>query len=372
MNINLKDYKNDDNAFEDEGEDEDYVPDNKEDTQITFTITDKAIEEIVRLYNEGRISINSDYQRAFIWDDTKQSRFIDSIFIGMPIPPLWLAKRDDREMEVIDGLQRITTIKRFLDNELKLKKMTFLELNDKSFKDIEKNYQLDFLDATLKMAIIDSKAYKNRDFIYELFKRINQNTVPLTKQELRNATYLSEFNNRIKKFAKNNEMLKKVIPDSKYGIRMKNIEMFYRFLSVFQKYNSTTGEVVNLASTDERVTKFMNEAIEFDNNEIEKYMNTLENAINKVYIVFGDDSFRKWEDKKFKKTLNVPLMEMQLIVLNKYDRDFLQKNKEKIIFFYKELFNDEKFIYSLRAATDSQENTNKRLKMFQKKIKTLL
>ncbi|WP_205351586.1 DUF262 domain-containing protein [Vibrio cholerae] len=74
---------------------------------------DMSLGEIVNLYKENELKINPDFQRLFRWDVTRKTRFIESILLGIPIPPIFVFQDKDGNWELIDGLQRLSTILEF-------------------------------------------------------------------------------------------------------------------------------------------------------------------------------------------------------------------------------------------------------------------
>jgi len=84
--------------------------------KVDYDTFDFSIKELVNMVGEGIINIAPEYQRKFRWDDERQSKFIESIFLGIPIPSLFMATNKDSRWEVIDGVQRISTLVRFMDN----------------------------------------------------------------------------------------------------------------------------------------------------------------------------------------------------------------------------------------------------------------
>ena len=81
----------------------------------------RTVHEVLRRISRGRFIMNPDFQRDFVWDDSKQSKLIESIIMRIPLPVLYLAEDEEGRMIVVDGLQRLSTFKRFVNNELKLK-----------------------------------------------------------------------------------------------------------------------------------------------------------------------------------------------------------------------------------------------------------
>ena len=92
----------------------------------------RTAEDVVRRIEKGRFVLDPDFQRDFIWNDTKQSRLIESILMRIPLPVFYLAEDTEGRLIVVDGRQRLTTLKRFLSGDLKLSLEDRQELHGKS------------------------------------------------------------------------------------------------------------------------------------------------------------------------------------------------------------------------------------------------
>ncbi len=165
---------------------------------------DVSFGELSRLYVDGEINIAPEYQRFFRWSQEQRSKFIESIYLNIPIPTIFLAENKDQKWEVIDGVQRLSTVFAFLgvlkekkENNLKLKNLAVIKmLNDKTLKDIPEDMQRTFKRSTIRIEIIKTS---NADYMkYELFKRLNTTGEPLSLQEIRNCI-LSQTNNDLNK-----------------------------------------------------------------------------------------------------------------------------------------------------------------------------
>lgn len=80
---------------------------------VSFDSYDLAVRQAVAMIEEKQIDIAPDYQRKFVWDDVRQSQFIESVFLGIPIPPVFMATNADSTWEVVDGVQRLSTLLHF-------------------------------------------------------------------------------------------------------------------------------------------------------------------------------------------------------------------------------------------------------------------
>ena len=149
---------------------------------VDYDTKEYPVEVLVQKYKEGLDDdINElyipDYQRDLIWDDVRQSKFIESIFLGLPIPYIFVAdlrpeEEDLGRLEIVDGTQRIRTLDKFLHDELKLCELKKLEnLNDFRFSDLPLARQRRFNRSTIRMIVLTEKA--DEETRRDLFDRVN-------------------------------------------------------------------------------------------------------------------------------------------------------------------------------------------------------
>ncbi len=171
---------------------------------VSFDNYDITVRQLFDMISENQIELQPEYQRHFIWDDVRQSQLIESIFLGIPVPNLFMATNLDSTWEVIDGLQRLTTVVNFLGDEQLIKKTNSkgkkLKLNELEkvdsmngffFEELPKSVQLTFLTRPLRVTVLNDKS--DLSVRYDLFERLNTGGVVLHPQEIRNCVYLGEF-----------------------------------------------------------------------------------------------------------------------------------------------------------------------------------
>ncbi len=90
--------------------------------KVDFNTYDLSIKELIGMVNDKLINIAPEYQRQFRWDKERQSSLIESIFLGIPIPSLFMATNADGTWELIDGVQRVSTILCFAGTEMRERK----------------------------------------------------------------------------------------------------------------------------------------------------------------------------------------------------------------------------------------------------------
>ena len=161
---------------------------------------DMSFGEIINMYRDKEIIISPEYQRAFRWDEQRQSDFIESILLGIPFPSIFVATNPDGKWELIDGLQRVATVLSFFNelkdedgnpypkNGLKLVEGSMLKgLKDITIDTLPLEYKLQIKRTPCRVEIILKESeFKMR---YELFKRLNTGGEGLSRQEIRNCIF---------------------------------------------------------------------------------------------------------------------------------------------------------------------------------------
>ncbi|WP_406819237.1 DUF262 domain-containing protein [Pseudomonas sp. KnCO4] len=167
-----------------------------------------SVGEIINLYRDGELVIDPVFQRLFRWDDERKTRFIESVILGIPIPPIFVYQDQNGVWELIDGLQRLSTILQFTGDlkgakadelgPLVLNGTRFLpSLNGMRWKEsaegaedgFSQSQQIEIKRARLRVEILKSDSDESAKF--ELFQRLNTGGVSLTEQEVRNSMAIS-------------------------------------------------------------------------------------------------------------------------------------------------------------------------------------
>jgi len=169
--------------------------------RATVRSLDLSFNELADMYKTGEIRIAPAYQRLFRWSVAKQSQFIESIILEMPIPPIYAVEKSESEWELIDGLQRFSTYLHFTGQlqlpgpDPEVNKNDFLELiacdivpalNGMKFADLTTGLKHRVRRATLRVEVVRREG--NPRFAYHMFKRLNTGGEPLSNQETRNCS----------------------------------------------------------------------------------------------------------------------------------------------------------------------------------------
>ncbi|MDT8903952.1 DUF262 domain-containing protein [Anaeroselena agilis] len=216
---------------------------------------DMSFGEIINMYKDDEIIISPEYQRAFRWDLQRQTDFIESILLGIPFPSIFVATNADGTWELIDGLQRISTVLSFF-GELKNPEKNHLTLRSGSIVPELEDITIDTLPLDLKLAIKRTPCrveiiQKDSHFEmrYELFKRLNTGGEGLTRQEIRNCIFRGFENYRyfsdIITACSSNEDFREIVNiSSEIQEKMMYEELFLRFFSLHAFRVSYTEKVI--------------------------------------------------------------------------------------------------------------------------------
>jgi Protein of unknown function DUF262 len=183
-----------------------------EGNEIRTEAVDFSFGELLNLHKDKEIIIRPEYQRLFRWSNEQRSRLIESILLKLPIPPIFLIEDDNGVLELIDGLQRTSSVLQFLDHdaikepELVLSGCDILkDINGKKYDDFSTSIRLGMKRTPIRAVIIKKTG---SDFVkYEMFKRLNTGGSLLSSQEIRNCSSRmisggAEFYNELQSLAK--------------------------------------------------------------------------------------------------------------------------------------------------------------------------
>jgi uncharacterized protein with ParB-like and HNH nuclease domain len=158
---------------------------------------DMSFGELINMYDSGELIIDPEFQRYFRWDIYQRTRFVESILLGIPVPSIFMAEDTNGKWEVVDGLQRISTILSFFgkltgENEkengwVMCQGDLINSLEGKSIDDLPLKFQLNIKRSSVRIEVI--KWDSRYDMRYELFNRLNTGGSPLTDQEVRNCIF---------------------------------------------------------------------------------------------------------------------------------------------------------------------------------------
>lgn len=234
------------------------------------------------MLDNDSIDLKPDFQRNEVWDDNMRARFVDSLSKEFPIPSMCFAL-DAKEQKyiVIDGLQRMSTIKKFLKDQswiLPILSDIDESLSGKSVLDIKKLNPKIFRrieNISLPVTILryDPTRQDNMDYIFTIFQRLNSFGEHLNNQEIRNALYQGQFNSFIKDCAKNQDWGLIIQSDKKVSSQRMILEertlRFFAFYDNAKAYDGKLNKFLNLYMQNNRQSEDIPLKKEIFNSTIE-------------------------------------------------------------------------------------------------------
>ncbi len=310
------------------------------------------------------INMNTEFQRENnLWTPEKQSRLIESILLGLPLPAFYF-ETSNPEWDIIDGLQRCCSIENFCVNkELKLIGLEFLKEKDgkpylegKGFDELDRTLQRTILTSPITVNLI-KKADKKIRFI--LFKRLNTGGLELEDAEIRNAVFQGIAADTIKQLAKLPAFINATggkIPTK----RMEDRDFVSRFIAFYLKDYSEYQP-----GLDAFINSTMDQLITTDKVTLEE---DFKSALNLAVEVFGNDAFRKRTDTDHaRRPLNKAYFEVITVTfskLNDIQKRIVIANKELLKENLITLMNSSRYSNSLSGGTGTRDSVNIRFSWF--------
>lgn len=331
-------------------------------TEIRISKENSNVFQLLKQEMAGKLVVSPNFQRKNIWDIKRQSQLIESILMGVPIPPIYLYEDRNAVRQIIDGKQRITAIKKFINNEFYLDGIyIYKELVGKKFNDIPYILQSKIEDYQIYLYVIQPPT---PEYIkYNIFERVNRGGVVLNKQEMRYALYQGKCTKLIVELAESKEF-KFSTNNSISSNRMRDSYIILRFLAFYLYFNGFFKSI----EYDSDIDSFLEFTMSFINSESDFFIHKLKqiclNGMRNSYDILGNDCFR-FESKveKRKRPINMGLFEMIVFSfsqinytnLNKYNK---RNIKEKIFSYKKYIDSKGLFLNSLDSVRNVEFRFN--------------
>lgn len=242
----------------------------------------------------GTFDINPAFQRRDAWNIDRKSKYIESLMLGLPVPQVVLAEvKNTRQFIVLDGKQRLITMKQFgaPDDQFrsfKLRKLEFLQdLNGMSFDKIQSSLTAtqwadNFLNQPVRTIVV--RNWGKNSVLYEVFVRLNQGSLPLSPQELRQALFPGSFATWINRKSADSKPIRRARRLTKEDFRMRDAEMLLRgvaFLYSIEQYDG------NLRQFLDNMCEYGNSNWGAKESQFKKLAEAVESSIVRTESIFG-------------------------------------------------------------------------------------
>jgi len=261
---------------------------------------------------DEQINLRPDFQRRDRWNNEKRSRFIESVIMNVPVPPVFLGEEEYGKYVVLDGRQRLTAAYKFLSNELRLEGLqVWKELNGLTYAEIKKKGFAATIERRFLPAILLTHE-SSPEVKYEVFDRLNTGGVIAEQMEVRNAIFPGPFNTLLHELSKDRSFRQLWgIPHSDDPValeknvlyrEMGDLELVLRFFAL--RDGSLKGMRFKDRLSD--VMSTQNAAFKNDPSLQEHEAATFRQAIANCVKVFGDDAFKLKKDPNKKANRSAP------------------------------------------------------------------
>lgn len=296
-----------------------------------------AVSILSKMIDNESIDLNPDFQRNLVWNSFQKSRLIESILLRIPLPMFYFAEDEEGNLSVVDGLQRISTIKEFMDNKFPLRDLQYLNNScdgryyesKGSKKGLDTKYLKWFDLTSISANIIDPSSPPKVK--YDIFRRINTGGRPLNNQEIRNCMMGKGLREALKRMAALEEF-KLATDNSIKSTRMEDQELALRFLYFYELHEKNKNiedyngymELV----LDEFADRNIKNSIQYFEKYILKFSKAMKNA---EYLIGSKYAFRKIQNRDIqpnahKQLINKALFVCCSVLLADFDEETVKVN----------------------------------------------
>jgi len=323
---------------------------------------DLVVDSLIDQIKSGTIfleplQMRPNFQRHYVWTDDLASRLIESILLNVPIPPCYLSQNDAFELDVIDGQQRLFSIYRFCENQFALTGLeVYTDLNKLRFHQLPSRLQRQLKTHTLRLVAVTNDSHPEIKF--DVFQRLNSNTVPLNSQELRNCIYRGTLNELLKQAVTYEPWLRilgKRLPDK----RMRDEELVLRFFAF---------HIGGLSSYRTPQKHWLNDAAKagrrYPPERIEDLKLVWTRAIDTALTWFEpSECFRRPSDGKVR-AVNRALFDLTLHAATSTTPLGAESSRNQFRSCYAELLSSDEFLDLVSRAVDHTSRTVRRFKLW--------
>ncbi len=312
----------------------------------------RTVFDVLRRIKSRTFVMDPEFQRDFIWDIDKQSKFIESVLMRIPLPVFYLAEDNQGQVVVVDGLQRLSTFKNFVDGKLRLKIPGHGELNEKKFGDLTPKLQNRIEDCNLILYIIDAKVPERA--CLDIFDRVNSG-VPLTRQQMRNCLFMGPATRFLKEESRTETFLEAT------GGSLKKEKMRDReFVNRFCAFQLLTPDRYK-GSMDDFLADGLRDMNRMQPEELEKLSKQFQTGLANNFKVFGRHAFRKHHSREENRSvINASLWDVMSTGLSRYSPGLVESRDQDLRHRFYRLMKDETFQNDITYGTNGLRQVKQR------------
>lgn len=337
---------------EDEPEVKDIPPEQR---RLHTETADYTVSTLVELLNENKIRVPG-FQRGYVWNRSQASRLIESLIIQCPIPVVYLSQERNGTRIVIDGQQRLSSIKLFLNGAIELQGLTtYPELNGYTADQLDPRFLDHIKNRTIRCITILRDTHPQIRF--DVFERLNTGSVKLNSQELRNGLNQGRLMELVNSLSADKTW--KAVTSTKKDKRMKGAELVLRFFAMKQNWKRYQKPLSVFLDT------FSEDYKNIDQNKLIEWQDEFDIAFRACLSYFGNDVFKMYnKDTGRHVTFNSAVFDAQMVGISESRNEHLLAclvDREKVYDAFLKLYDDSQFVASVQRATSDDSAVARRI-----------
>lgn len=303
-------------------------------SQIRVATKAYSLRQVVDEIGDAGIDLAPDFQRDYVWKDRQKTLLVESILLGIPLPAFYFNANADNTVQVVDGVQRLSTVRDFAGGSFRLTDdLEYLkDLEGKRYSQLEVSLRRRFNQTQIVAHVIE--ATSPPDVKYDIFRRINTGGSPLTPQEIRHCMARDRSRGFLHELA-SLEWFRKVT-HLKSTRRMEDRELALRYVAFSRIYDDDRS--MRAYEQFETLDRFLLKAsgdLDSENavssDELRATRARFERAMKNALLVFEDHAFRKWTRGGGRRSpLNKALFESWAVVLSHYAEKKVERFAEQL------------------------------------------
>jgi hypothetical protein len=347
--------------------------------KIRITTKNFSLREVVDQIRDDDIDLSPDFQREYVWKRRQRTRLVESILLGIPLPAFYFNQDDDGTYQVVDGVQRLSTIHLFMEDGhvLEANDLEYLkDLDGLKFSELDPAALRRFRSAQIVVHVIEPQTPD--EVKYDIFGRVNTLGSPLSTQEIRHAMSKSRSRNFLKDLSemsefdlatgqnfwiRNPEIPGKFLRDTG---RMMNRELVLRFCA-FKNFSSE--EYRSYPSLDSYLVEFTRRldgrserAAHITDHDLFEMKQEFQRAMVNASTILGKAAFRRWPLNVTRRgPINRAVFESQALALAGYRLEDLLPKQEQILTSFRKLFEESEYARSVTVGTGDPRRVETRL-----------
>lgn len=339
---------------------------------IRITTKTFSLRELNTQIIEGELDLAPDFQRAFVWNDKQQIRLVESILLGIPLPAFYFNQDEMGAHQVIDGVQRLTTIKRFMSDNLELKeeRLEYLKaLKGQKYSTLDHTIRRRFRSTQIVAHVIEPQTPD--EVKYDIFSRVNTGGSDLKPQEIRHCMskpHSRAFLRRLVESEYFDQVMGKFFwkkdPSgelTRNNRRMADREMALRFCAF---YSTPIKDYALSNSLDGYLLEFTRRLDQQSKHSLNAMETAFNQAMENCFTIFGHWAFRRWDlNTNRRGPINRAIFESQAVALADYPLTMLMPHQRTIVNEFRTLFSNSTYDNAVRFGTGAYGKVERRITM---------